>query len=248
LATNRVYQKIPRRNNLPLPHIQFFQGVIADKKVKSALVSEPSSHRAIESQAIMPSEKSQPQCVDSAAHMPQSLDEPYSSHRLAEALVHWFTEHGGQLSDDVQVAFSDSRGFHVRAVRSLTTPVVVTCPLNLTLSCLNLDLNQKEVLYIDSPLQQCKGKIPDHILTYLLLIEQRKKGEASPWHAYISCLPGLESMTTPLWFDEEDLAFVVGTSLAPAAKERQKEYQQQWEHALSVMKDAEIALADEVDL
>jgi hypothetical protein len=180
--------------------------------------------------------------------MSQSLDEPYSSHPMAESLVHWFTEHGGQLSDDVQVVFSDSRGFHVRAVRPLRSPVVVTCPLNLTLSCLNLDSDQKEVIHIDSPLQQCKGKIPDHILTYLLLIEQRKKGKDSPWHAYISCLPGPESMTTPLWFDEEDLAFVVGTSLAPAAKERQEEYQRQWELALRVMKDAGIALADETDL
>jgi hypothetical protein len=136
----------------------------------------------------------------------------------------------------------------VRAVRPLRSPVVVTCPLNLTLSCLNLDSDQKEVIHIDSPLQQCKGKIPDHILTYLLLIEQRKKGKDSPWHAYISCLPGPESMTTPLWFDEEDLAFVVGTSLAPAAKERQEEYQRQWELALRVMKDAGIALADETDL
>jgi hypothetical protein len=177
-----------------------------------------------------------------------SSDETYSTHPLAEALVQWFTEHGGQLSDSVQVAFSDSRGFHMRAVRPLSSPVVVTCPLKLTLSCLNLDPNQKEVPCIDSPLQQCQGKIPDHILTYLLLIEQQKKGKESPWHAYISCLPGPESMTTPLWFDEDDLTFLAGTSLAPATKERKTDYYQQWEHALSVLQATGIALADEVNL
>jgi hypothetical protein len=207
---------------------------------ESALVSKP--------QAIMSSGKGQPFHHDSATRTPSSSDDTYSPHPLAEALVHWFTEHGGQLSDDVQVGFSDSRGFHMRAVRSLSTPVVVTCPLNLSLSCLNLDPNQKEVPHIDSPLQQCQGRIPHHILTYLLLIEQRKKGKESPWHAYISCLPGPESMTTPLWFDEDDLAFVVGTSLAPAARERRNEYQQQWEHALSVLRSAGIALADDFDL
>jgi hypothetical protein len=55
-------------------------------------------------------------------------------------------------------------------------------------------------------------------------------------------------MTTPLWFDDEDLAFLAGTSLAPAAKERKSDYHQQWGHALSVMKEASIALADEVTL
>jgi hypothetical protein len=97
-------------------------------------------------------------------------------------------------------------------------------------------------------LQQCQGKIPDHILTYLLLIEQQKKGKESPWHAYISCLPGPESMTTPLWFDEDDLTFLAGTSLAPATKERKTDYYQQWEHALSVLQATGIALADEVNL
>ncbi|KAH5433849.1 hypothetical protein HBI25_184740 [Parastagonospora nodorum] len=170
-----------------------------------------------------------------------------AAHPKVDALIQWFTEHGGQLSDAVQIAFNDSRGFHMRAVRPLQSPVVVTCPLKLTLSCLNLDPEQKHVLFVDSRLQPCQGKIPDHILTYLLLIEQRNKGKESPWHAYIACLPGAESMTTPLWFDDEDMAFLAGTSLAPAAKERKSLYYQQWEQALGIMKDAGVALADEID-
>lgn len=171
-----------------------------------------------------------------------------ATHPRAEALVQWFIGNGGQLSNDVHIDFSDSRGFHMRAVRPLNSPTVVTCPLKLTLSCLNLDPNQKDVLPVDSCLQPCQGKIPDHILTYLLLIEQRNKGKESPWHAYIDCLPGAESMTTPLWFNDEDLTFLKGTSLAPAAKERRSVYHQQWEQSLVVMKDAGIALADEVDM
>jgi hypothetical protein len=167
---------------------------------------------------------------------------------MAEVLVHWFTEHGGQLSDDVQIAYSHSRGFHMRAVRPLKSSVIVTCPLKLTLSCLNLDPNQKDVLCIDSCLQPCQGHIPDHILTYLLLIEQRNKGKKSPWHAYIACLPRAESMTTPLWFGDEDMTFLAGTSLAPAVKERKDSYHQQWERALSILKGAGAALADELDL
>ena len=185
---------------------------------------------------------------DSATHNRQNSNRAPDSHPMVQELVQWFTAHGGHLSADVQIRHSESRGFHLQALKLLTTPVVVTCPLKLTLSCLNLDPKRKEVPRIDSPLQQCQGKIPDHILTYLLLIEQRKKGKESPWHAYIACLPGPESMTTPLWFNEEDMAFLAGTSLAPATKERKREYHAQWEHALSVLKDAGIALADEIDM
>lgn len=178
----------------------------------------------------------------------RNLDADFETHPLAEGLIQWFRAHGGHLSADVQVLYSQSRGFHLQALRPLSSPVVATCPLRLTLSCLNLDPDQKEVLRIDSPLKQCRGKIDDHILTYLLLIEQQKKGKSSPWHAYISCLPGAEDMTTPLFFKEEDLAFLAGTSVAPATKERTAEYHRQWEHALNVLKEASIALADEISL
>jgi hypothetical protein len=167
---------------------------------------------------------------------------------MTEDLLQWFTEHGGQLSNDVEVTFSDTRGFHMRAVRPLSSPVVVTCPLKLTLSCLNLDPDQKEVIEIDSCLRPCQGKIPDHMLTYLLLIEQRNKGRNSPWHAYIACLPGPENMMTPLWFEDQDMTFLAGTSLAPAVQDRRNDYYQHWELAVRVLRELGLALADEVDL
>ncbi|KAJ4989442.1 set domain protein [Stagonosporopsis vannaccii] len=170
----------------------------------------------------------------------------FKTHPLAEELLSWFTHHGGCLSPDVKIVFSESQGHHMRALRP-TTPEVVTCPLKLTLSSLNLDPDQKEVLPITSPLQQCRGRIPDHILTYLLLIEQRIIGKESPWYHYIACLPGPESMTTPLWFDEEDVAFLTGTSLAPALQEREADYRRQWEDAVSVLKEVGVAWADQVD-
>ncbi|KAL5118504.1 hypothetical protein ACEQ8H_003519 [Pleosporales sp. CAS-2024a] len=168
-------------------------------------------------------------------------------HPKAAALVRWFTQHGGQLSGHVHIAFSESRGFHVRATAPLSSAPVVTCPLKLSLSCLNLDPAQHHVTYIDSCLQPCQGKIPDHILTYLVLIEQRLKGQASPWHAYIACLPSPATMTTPLWFDEQDWAFLAGTSLAPAAKERRSDYFQQWQQAHALLQDAGLPWADQVD-
>lgn len=172
----------------------------------------------------------------------------FSTHPLAQELVKWLVQNGGSISHDVNIVYSESQGFHMRAVRPLSVSVVASCPLRLTLSILNLDPIEKEVLHVQSSLQQCQGKIPDQILTYLFLIEQRKKGKDSPWHAYISCLPGPENMTTPLWFDEKDLSFLVGTNLVPAARERKDELHRQWEHAVHVMAEQNVALASEVDL
>lgn len=171
----------------------------------------------------------------------------FTKHPLADDLTSWFARHGGWLSPDVQLVYSQSQGHHMRALRP-TTSAVVICPLKLTLSSLNLDPAQKEVLPITSPLQQCRGRIPDHILTYLLLIEQRAKGTDSPWHNYIACLPDVESMTTPLWFDDDDVVFLAGTSLAPALKERKADYHKHWEHAVSVLRELGVAWADDVDL
>lgn len=184
---------------------------------------------------------------ETSLHAASYSSQSFTEHPLAVELLSWFAQNGGWLSPDVQIVYNESQGHHMRALRP-TTPEVVTCPLKLTLSCLNLDPDQKEVLPITSPLQQCRGKIPDHILTYLLLIEQRNKGTESPWYNYIACLPGPRDMTTPLWFDEEDVAFLAGTSLAPALKERKADYQKQWLEAVGVMKEVGVAWADEVDL
>lgn len=182
------------------------------------------------------------------AQSSQESEDNAISHQLARELVLWYTQHGGWLSPDVHILYSQPRGFHMRALKPLTSPNVASCPLNLTLSCLNLDPNQKLITPVESPLQQCRGKIPHHVLAYLLLIEQRNKAKDSPWHPYIACLPGPESMTTPLWFDQGDFAFLAGTSLAPAAKERKTEMHRQWEQARRVMQEVGLTMADEIHL
>ncbi|KAH9864016.1 hypothetical protein J1614_009949 [Plenodomus biglobosus] len=167
---------------------------------------------------------------------------------LISNLLSWFTQNGGWVSPDVQVVHDDSHGFHMLAKGPLNSALVVSCPLRLTLSILNLDPEPNQVLPIDTVLRQCRGKIPDHILAYLLLIEQRNKGDASPWHAYIICLPAPESMTTPLWFNEADSAFLAGTSVAPAAQERKQEIHRQWDNVVAVFRELEIPLAHNITL
>lgn len=154
-----------------------------------------------------------------------------------ERLVRWFRTNGGDLSSDVDIAFDASRGYHCRAARKLTSPVVAKCPLNLTLSHLNLDQSQSLVPCLESPLAKCVGHLQKHVLTCLLLIEQRLRPEnhCSKWYPYIACLPDSSSMTTPLWFDDEDMQCLAGTNLAQETNVKLQKLTEEWTQATEVM-------------
>ncbi|KAF2178310.1 SET domain-containing protein [Zopfia rhizophila CBS 207.26] len=161
----------------------------------------------------------------------------FESNPQAENLVKWFTENGGCVHPHVQLVHDDSRGFHVRATRTLDSPTaVVSCPLKLTLSHLNLDPNQTAVKHIDSPLQKCLQTIPSHVLANLLLIEQRALGEASPWFPYIACLP--ETFNTPLYFSVDDIKCLDGTNLIQAVSDRRELWIQEWTDAYTALEKA----------
>lgn len=160
------------------------------------------------------------------------------AHSLAKTLRTWFEANGGWLNPDVNIVYDGSCGFHARASKSLGAPVIAKCPAQLTLSYLNLDRSQTRVPHVDTPLQSFLGQIPNHVLTYLLLIELRQRffdKQASPWEPYIACLPGPESMTTPIWFTDEDMTFLQGTNLAQAAVTTRERWNAEWEHAIDTM-------------
>jgi hypothetical protein len=154
-----------------------------------------------------------------------------------QTLVDWFKENRGYLSPDVEIAYDKSSGFHVRATRPLTSPMVVRCPLKLTISHLNLDHSQTIVPHINSPLQQCLGEIPDRVLTYLLLIEQRCLADEgkSAWQPYFECLPKPDEMTTTLWFDKKDMEYLQGTDLHQATLMKKRELTDEYEDAVSAL-------------
>lgn len=166
----------------------------------------------------------------------------------AEALLAWFSLHKGWFNPDVRIIFDDSHGFHVVAAKPLSSPTVATCPLSLAFSYLSLDHSQTVVPHVHSPLQRCLGQVPDYVLNYLFLVEQRCLGDKSPWHPYIACLPGPETMATPIWFTDEDMEYLQGTNLMQATKDRQKGLQDQWERAQSVMNASGITMPSSFNL
>ena len=167
-----------------------------------------------------------------------------------ERLVEWFRANAGWLSPDVQIAYNDSSGFHLCALRTLTTPVVVTCPVKLTLSHLNLDPTQSAVTHVDSPLGKFLGVLPSHVLTRLLLVEQRHLAQQGKgqWYPYIACLPEPEAMTASIWFDDDDMDGLAGTNLAAATRSTLAVLTEEWEHAVEILRDANLSIPGLLDL
>jgi len=85
---------------------------------------------------------------------------PPSPSTLARQLISWFSHNGGYLSSDIQLAHDDSHGFHVVAAGPLSSPVLVSCPLKLTLSVLNLEPDRHDIRSVDSPLQPAEARFP----------------------------------------------------------------------------------------
>lgn len=154
-----------------------------------------------------------------------------------QRLVRWFTDNGGELSADVVIAVNASSGYHCRATSKLTSPAVAKCPLSLTLSHLNLHPTQSLVPLVESPLSKCIGRIPNHVLTYLLLVEQRLHADESVlrWQPYIACLPEPSAMTTPLWFDHQDMQSLAGTNLARETSVKLVRLAEEWNQAKETM-------------
>ncbi|ORY13089.1 hypothetical protein BCR34DRAFT_600206 [Clohesyomyces aquaticus] len=152
----------------------------------------------------------------------------------------WFIRNGGQLHHQVEIAQSKTSGFHVRASAKVSSPTVAVCPYKLTISYLNLDHSKDYVRHVHSDLQKCLGRVPDHVLSYLLLIEQRTLREKSFWYPYIACLPLPEDMSTPVWFTPEDMKYLDGTNLVHATSEQHRLWGDEWRDAQLALDEAGI--------
>ncbi|KAF2749411.1 SET domain-containing protein [Sporormia fimetaria CBS 119925] len=148
-------------------------------------------------------------------------------------LTTWFENNGGRLNPDVEIAHNAASGFHMRAKRQLHAPFdVITCPLNLSLSVLNIKPDQTWVRCVPSPLAACLDKLPLHVLTRLVLIEHLVLEEESDWYPYISLLPEVEDVVSALWSEDDCLE---DTPLPQARRARRNELRKEWRQALSVM-------------
>ena len=131
--------------------------------------------------------------------------------------------------------------FHPSIVRSTSTthgagllstnPIqsseaLVRTPFTSTISILSIP-------YIDPPWPVSFLEFYDdrpEIITRFLLLELRAQGNKGKWWSYIDSLP--KEFDTPLWWSDEDRAWLEGTNLFGASQIRYKQWKQEYEDGM----------------
>ena len=147
-----------------------------------------------------------------------SLHSSEVSHRFVE----WFTKNGGYLHPSVEVVYSDAFGhyFQVKQGSELSPgDEVVSCPHSLTISVLDAESASPSW----PKLLDISADRAAEILTRFFLIEEFLMQESSFWWPYIRMLPQpdrREFLTTPIWYDKQDLIWIAGSNLEGARSSR----------------------------
>lgn len=166
-------------------------------------------------------------------------------------LLEWFRENGGFFNENIVLVEDEAFGLHFRARKALVSNTeVCICPARLTLSHLNVVGSnaalaaQLGIITVDGDATKLVGRVAEHVISYFVLVEQRFLREQSFWHAYIECLPEESEMTTPLFFSDEDLKWIVGTNLHTSNTDpsrssvalRRNMWEQEWQEGCDVMR------------
>ncbi|KAJ8133604.1 hypothetical protein O1611_g17 [Lasiodiplodia mahajangana] len=135
-------------------------------------------------------------------------------------LTQWFGRNGGYLSQAIEMRHSLEDGYHYVARKRPIGPKesVCRCPFGLTLSHLNvMPVSPPGIrnYSVGSACSKLVGnpEIERHTVSIFFLAEQRMRGEDSFWSPYIRVLPLENEMATPLWFNDEEMAYLKGTNL-----------------------------------
>ena len=150
-----------------------------------------------------------------------------------DVLVSWAAQHGGYFHNDVEVALTPEKGYHIVVRRNVSlapNTQVVTCPMPCTMSILNV---------IDAEGGfTCRGiklppsfiqKQPRETVERFFLMEQYLVGKKSWWAPYIATLPTPEEVRQLQFEKAEDLIWIKGTNLANALEKQTAQWKQFYE-------------------
>jgi hypothetical protein len=171
------------------------------------------------------------------------------------------TEHGGRLDERVQFSRDEQRGVHIQAKPEQASDLprktcVLKTPLTLTMSYFNaIDYRppkMSEEAQIAPPFESRGVRLPKEFVdavgpeetTAFFLMGQQIKRQDGFWFPYIRTLPRPDELTTPLYYDEEDLAWLNFTSLAAARERRRQIWRVNYEKGFRILKDLQFENAD----
>lgn len=151
-------------------------------------------------------------------------------------LIEWGQGHNTHLHPDVEIYTDIQTGLSFRATKNIPKEsIIVNCPYELSLSYLNAIEESPFSRHSSPPLPhrfiENLSKESPHIIGHFFLIQQYLLKEKSFWWPYIRTLPQPdepEKLGTPIWWPEEDQAFLKGTNAEPAIKTQKQLLGENW--------------------
>ncbi|KAB8239371.1 SET domain protein [Aspergillus alliaceus] len=168
-----------------------------------------------------------------------------SSLELYTALLDWMVNNGGELHESVEIAKDERRGVHLQVKEGWKDGVpsnthIIKTPLTATMSYFNVighRFNIDDGGTVSFPEhgvhlpRSFTGAVGQEDSSIFFLIGQYLRGKESFWYPYIRALPQPGALTTPLYYEGDDLAWLEGTSLSPAREQKAKLLKEKYHNA-----------------
>lgn len=165
---------------------------------------------------------------------------------MVDKVLSWFSQNGGRIHEDIVLEQDSEYGCHFVAKADLGGDTTAChCPFGLTLSYLNCLPTPPDGIRSLADTSVCihlVGKVESNTIATFLLAEERLKGNDSFWVDYINLLPREPELCTPLWFENDDLAWLKGTNLysSPVESEnavglRRTMYKSAWQAGVNTL-------------
>ncbi|KAK2768431.1 hypothetical protein FQN54_000286 [Arachnomyces sp. PD_36] len=153
----------------------------------------------------------------------------------------WAEKFGCHLHEAVEVVNDETKGLHVRVKPGWNGPLpqgtsIAKCPIVTTFSYLNpMDLmGTQRGGWTKFPTQFLETLEPDAV-TAFSLADHYLRGKSTFWAAYIDILPKPGQMTTPQYFEGQDLEWLAGTNLFQAREKRLEVWREMYEKGMGIL-------------
>ncbi|KAJ5646544.1 hypothetical protein N7490_002916 [Penicillium lividum] len=163
------------------------------------------------------------------------------------ALLEWVRSHGGHLNESVCIAQDAQRGVHVQVRADWPTAVpketrVINTPLGVTMSYFNaVDYSSTKGSFSSHGVKLPQAFIEAAGLAETMiffLMAHFLRGEQSFWYPYLRTLPQPGQMTTPMFFEEEDVDWLQGTGIPDASVQRYMDWDKQYDSSIEKLEKA----------
>lgn len=162
-----------------------------------------------------------------------------------EIFKEWFLKGGGQFGQHVELQYDPQRKVHLRVAvdqELLSGSCIVSCPHALTLSQFNIREGRSATGdELPASATNEATSISSLSLLRFFLIEQYHLRTQSFWWPYINLLPdpfAEHPFDTPLYYDDDDLEWVRGTSLEHSRRKTEQLWKDEHAQGLQTLRQS----------